>query len=71
MERDSNTPGFHRTSPKPGLPCEQCGRPTDIPLYDVYECDKCQFTQDVIFPNQKKLLMQDIVTTAIRNIKHE
>ncbi len=49
-----NTPGFHRISPKPGLPCEQCGRLTDIPLYDVYECDKCKFTQDVIFPHQKK-----------------
>ncbi len=46
--------GFHKISPKPGLPCEQCGRPTDIPLYDVYECDKCSFKKDIIFPNQKE-----------------
>lgn len=48
------SPGFHKVSPKPGLPCELCGRPTDIPLYDVYECNKCNFTKDVIFPNQKE-----------------
>ena len=47
------TPGFHRVSPKPGLPCETCGRPTDLPLYDVYKCDKCNHEQDVKYPNQK------------------
>ena len=46
--------GFHKISPKPGLPCEQCGRPTDIPLYDVYVCDKCSFTKDIIYPSQKE-----------------
>lgn len=48
------SPGFRKISPKPGLPCEQCGRPTDLPLFDVYECDKCSFTKDIIFPNQKQ-----------------
>ncbi len=49
-----HSPGFHKISPKPGLPCEQCGRPTDIPLYDVYECSKCSFIKDILFPNQKE-----------------
>ena len=46
--------GFHKISPKPGLPCEQCGRPTDIPLYNVFVCDKCSHTKDIILSNQKE-----------------
>ena len=48
-------PGFHRITSKPGLPCESCGHPTDMPLYDVYKCDKCDFEQDLIFPNDKEI----------------
>jgi len=47
-------PGFHRIAPKPGLACENCGSPTDQPLYDVYSCDSCNFAQDIIYPNEKK-----------------
>jgi len=47
-------PGFHRITPKPGLPCETCGRPTDLPLYDVYFCDVCDFSQDIIYPSEKQ-----------------
>ena len=47
-------PGFHRIAPKPGLPCECCGRPTALPLFDVYGCDKCGHNKDVKFPNQNE-----------------
>lgn len=48
------TPGFHRITPRPGLPCEQCARPTDVPLIDVYKCDRCAHQKEVEFPNKKK-----------------
>lgn len=51
---ECGAPGFHRIAPKPGLPCEDCGRPTDLPLFDVYECDKCAQHKDFKFPNQKE-----------------
>lgn len=51
---DCSMPGFHRIAPKPGLPCETCGRPTDLPLYDVYFCGLCEFIQDIIYPNEKQ-----------------
>jgi len=51
---ECSMPGFHRIAPKPGLPCETCGLPTDTPLYDVYACDICKYTQDIIYPSGKK-----------------
>ncbi len=47
--------GFHRIDPKLGLPCQQCGRPTSCILYDVYECNKCQYTADIIYPNKDQV----------------
>jgi len=47
-------PGFHRIAPKAGLPCETCNRPTGLPLYEVYRCDLCHFTQDIMFPSEKQ-----------------
>jgi len=44
---DCDTPGFHRINPKLGLPCEQCGRPTDLPLLDIYKCDNCNYRKEV------------------------
>lgn len=48
------TPGFHKIGQKPGLPCESCGRPTNVPMYDTYKCSTCNHAVDIIFPSQKK-----------------
>ncbi len=34
-----------------GLPCELCGLPTQVTRANVYRCDRCQFQQEVLFPN--------------------
>jgi len=51
---ECETPGLHRIAPKPGLPCENCRQPTDLPLFDVYECDRCDHHKYVKFPSQKE-----------------
>lgn len=48
------TPGFGLTAVKEGLPCSLCGRPTASILSYIYECQKCAFTKEVKFPNQKE-----------------
>jgi hypothetical protein len=35
-----------------GLPCELCGLPTQVTRAHVYLCDRCQFQQEVLFPDQ-------------------
>jgi hypothetical protein len=35
-----------------GLPCELCGLPTQVTRAHVYRCDRCQFQQEILFPNQ-------------------
>ncbi len=35
-----------------GLPCELCGLPTQVTRTHVYRCDRCQFQQEVLFPNK-------------------
>lgn len=34
-----------------GLRCELCGLPTQVTRAHVYSCDRCQFQQEVLFPN--------------------
>jgi hypothetical protein len=34
-----------------GLPCKLCGLPTQVTRAHVYRCDRCQFQQEVLFPN--------------------
>jgi hypothetical protein len=46
-------PGFGITSTKPGLPCELCQLPTKSVLSYVYECQKCKYTYEAIYPHQK------------------
>ncbi|WP_190303434.1 DUF6671 family protein [Pseudanabaena sp. UWO311] len=38
-----------------GLPCELCGLPTQVTRAHVYQCDRCQFQQEVLFPDQVQL----------------
>jgi hypothetical protein len=35
-----------------GLPCELCGLPTRATRANVYRCDRCQFQQEILFPDQ-------------------
>jgi hypothetical protein len=35
-----------------GLPCELCGFPTQVTRAHVYRCDRCQFQQEILFPDE-------------------
>jgi hypothetical protein len=35
-----------------GLPCELCGLPTQVTRANIYRCDRCQFQQEVLFPDE-------------------
>ncbi|MDJ0617942.1 MAG: hypothetical protein QNJ63_14560 [Calothrix sp. MO_192.B10] len=49
-----STPGFDITRTIPGLPCELCHMPTALTKAVVYQCQKCDFTQEKLFPNGSK-----------------
>ncbi|HEY9596229.1 MAG TPA: DUF6671 family protein [Cyanophyceae cyanobacterium] len=44
-------PGFDAVERRQGLPCALCNFPTLMTLSVIYRCKKCDFTQDVLFPN--------------------
>jgi hypothetical protein len=48
------TPGFGVVKIKSGLPCEWCGSPTNSTKSHIYQCQKCNFEQEKMFPNDKK-----------------
>ncbi|AFY74193.1 hypothetical protein Syn7502_02184 [Synechococcus sp. PCC 7502] len=35
----------------PGLPCELCGLPTQVTRSHIYGCDRCNFKQEILFPD--------------------
>lgn len=47
-------PGFGITAIKEGLPCSLCGNPTQSIKSHLYECEKCSYTDEVLFPNEKE-----------------
>jgi hypothetical protein len=47
-------PGFGVTKIKSGLLCEWCGSPTNSTKSHIYQCQKCNFEQEKMFPNDKK-----------------
>jgi hypothetical protein len=49
-----NTPGLGITSIKEGLRCSLCNRPTRSTLSYLYECQKCNFIKEEMFPNHKE-----------------
>ncbi|MDN3677365.1 hypothetical protein QWY90_08550 [Flavobacterium paronense] len=49
-----NTPGFGVVKTKPGLLCKWCGSPTNSIKSHLYQCQKCQFELEKMFPNEKK-----------------
>jgi hypothetical protein len=44
-------PGFDVTERKEGLPCEWCTFPTTLTLVAISHCQKCGFSQEVLFPD--------------------
>ena len=49
-----NTPGFDVTEIIQGLPCSSCNLPTNSTLIHRYNCQKCNHSMDIEFPNDKK-----------------
>ena len=47
-------PGFGVTDLKKGLPCDLCGIATKSTLSLIYTCQKCQFTTEKLYPNDKQ-----------------
>jgi len=41
------SPGFTPVDIEKGLPCVACGTPTEIPIYEIYSCQKCQYNEKV------------------------
>ena len=46
-----STPGFEVIEYKKGLPCEYCSSPTDLILAQLFTCKKCDYIQEVMYPN--------------------
>jgi len=47
------TPGFSVTEAVPGLPCSLCHTPTRSALNYIWTCQRCGFSQEEKFPNNK------------------
>lgn len=47
------SPGFSPTESKPGLPCYLCNAPTRSTLSIISTCQKCFYTEEKVFPQNK------------------
>ncbi|MDZ7960001.1 MAG: hypothetical protein RMY34_19315 [Aulosira sp. DedQUE10] len=47
-------PGFEVTERVKGLPCTICTTPTNLLLSVVYQCQKCGFSQEKLFPDGRE-----------------
>ncbi|MBW4622707.1 MAG: hypothetical protein KME17_25535 [Cyanosarcina radialis HA8281-LM2] len=47
-------PGFAVIRRRQGLPCSWCGLPTELTLADIYQCQKCNFSREVLFPDDRE-----------------
>lgn len=45
-------PGFELIEQKKGLPCAICNFPTALKLAIIYQCKKCEFTEEKLFPDR-------------------
>lgn len=60
MKKVTNTcpecqwPGFGVADVKGGLPCEQCGGPTRLPMVKVYHCKNCSYTDERFYTDGRK-----------------
>ncbi|MFT6966583.1 MAG: hypothetical protein ACJAT1_001803 [Marivirga sp.] len=46
-------PGFGVTEVKKGLKCSLCGAPTNATLSHIYNCQKCLFKKEAMYPHKK------------------
>lgn len=46
-------PGFVITKLETGVPCSMCGLPTDLPMYEVYSCSECSFSEERLISKQE------------------
>ncbi|MCU0535346.1 MAG: hypothetical protein MUD14_15770 [Hydrococcus sp. Prado102] len=46
-----SAPGFDVVSRSPGLPCGWCSSPTSLIKVAIYQCQKCNYKQEVLFPD--------------------
>ena len=49
-----HTPGFTINQKIPGLPCELCHQPTSLIKAVIFQCQKCNFSQQQLFPNNQE-----------------
>ncbi|MCD8508905.1 MAG: hypothetical protein LRY73_02760 [Bacillus sp. (in: Bacteria)] len=49
-----STPGFTLSERKKGLPCMDCGFPTDVIRSHIYSCKKCNAMEEIMFPHGKE-----------------
>ncbi|AFY49054.1 hypothetical protein Nos7524_3256 [Nostoc sp. PCC 7524] len=49
-----HTPGFEITERIQGLLCEMCHMPTTLTYKVVYQCKKCDFSQEKLFPHGRE-----------------
>jgi len=49
-----HTPGFIINQKISGLPCELCHQPTSLIKAVIFQCQKCSFTQQQLFPNNQE-----------------
>jgi len=47
-------PGFDVTKHKSGLPCSDCGMPTQSTLCHIYSCASCGFSREHVYPKGKE-----------------
>ncbi|HEY9849228.1 MAG TPA: DUF6671 family protein [Leptolyngbyaceae cyanobacterium] len=47
-------PGFDVTDRKKGLPCELCYLPTHLTLAVTYQCKKCSYAEEKLFPDGRE-----------------
>ncbi|MEK8180754.1 DUF6671 family protein [Flavobacterium buctense] len=48
------TPGFGIVEAKSGLPCQWCNQPTKSTLSYLYQCKRCDYTSETLYPNHKE-----------------
>ncbi|NJM89695.1 MAG: hypothetical protein HC847_23640 [Hydrococcus sp. RU_2_2] len=50
-----SAPGFDVVSRSPGLPCGWCSSPTSLIKVAIYQCQKCHYQQEILFPDGLKI----------------
>ena len=50
---ECNAPGFDVTDVKKGLECNLCGLPTKSTLSHIYECQRCEYSKEKMYPSHK------------------